>query len=101
MYLLGVGFMSKKDFEWIFETSFDYKKLLKHDVIEELKWYEEELNELYLYKNRYTKEDINRAKFIIKRMKELEDLCIDKQLDYLITHTLDKIKNLYPEFFDC
>ena len=34
---------------------FDFRKVLKHSLIEELKWFEEELNELYLYKDNYNK----------------------------------------------
>lgn len=77
-----------------------YKKVLKHSFIEDLDWYERELNELYLYKDNYSKNDIIQAKIIIEIIKSLENLCIDRQIIYLIDETLEKIKKKYPEFFD-
>ena len=91
--------MQKKDYKSEFDRPSDLKKYLKHDFIEELKWYEEELNELYLYNNKYSKKDIEQAKYIIKLMIDLEDRCIDRQLDYLVEHTLKRVRMLYPEFF--
>ena len=92
--------MHKKYSKEEFDKPSDLKKYLKHDFIEELKWYEEELNELFLYKNRYSKFEIKQAKHIIDLMKDLEERCIDRQLDYLIERTIKRVKKLYPEFFN-
>jgi hypothetical protein len=92
--------MNKKYYKEEIGQGSDFKKLLKHDFIEELKWYEEELNELYLYKNKYSRKDINRAKLIIKKMEALDDLCIDRQLIYLVDRTIKRVRKIYPEFFD-
>ena len=91
--------MHKKYSKEEFDNPYDLKKYLKHDFIEELKWYEEELNELYLYKNKYSKTEINQAKYIIKLIEDLEDRCIDRQLVYLVEQTIRRVKKVYPEFF--
>ncbi len=75
------------------------KNLLKHGFIEQIKWLEEEIKELFLYQNKYTKKEIIQAKIIIKRIVDIEDICIDIQIYYLIDRTLQRIKKVYPEFF--
>ena len=92
--------MIKKDYKLEIDYWFDFRKVLKHSFIEELKWFEEELNELYLYKDDYNKHEIKQAKIILNLMRNLENLWIDRQLFYLLDETLRKIKKKYPEFFD-
>jgi len=92
--------MSKKITKLEIDRWFDFRKVLKVSLIDELKWYEDELNELYLYSDDYNRHDIKQAKVILKEIRHLEDLCIDRQLFYLIDETLRKIRNKYPEFFD-
>lgn len=92
--------MSKKNITLEIDKWFDFRKVLKFSLIDELKWYEDELNELYLYKDDYNRREIRQAKKILRRIRKLEDLCVDRQLIYLIAETLRKIKNKYPEFFD-
>ena len=92
--------MSKKQIKLEIDRWFDFRKVLKVSLIDELKWYEDELNELYLYKDDYNRYDVKQAKVILKKIRNLEDLCIDRQLFYLVDQTLRKIRNKYPEFFD-
>lgn len=92
--------MSKKNTTIEIDKWFDFRKVLKISLIDELKWYEDELNELYLHKDDYNRREIRQAKKILRRIRKLEDLCVDRQLLYLIAETLRKIKNKYPEFFD-
>jgi len=92
--------MSKKTSKQKLGKELDYKKLLKYDSIENLNWFEEELNELYLDKNKYKQAEIKNAKHIIQKIEDLKELCVDRQLYYLIERTTKKIRNIYPEFFD-
>ncbi|MHA1146758.1 MAG: hypothetical protein ACTSR8_00770 [Promethearchaeota archaeon] len=76
-----------------------YDKQLFGDLIEELKWFEEEFNELYLYIDVYSKKDINQAIKMINFLKARIESFDDDTLDYLLARTLKRIENIYPEFF--
>ncbi len=91
--------MPKKYIKELINQWSGFRKVLKHGLIEELKWFEEELNELYLFKDDYNEHDIKQAKEILNQIRTLEDFLIDRQIFYLIDETLRKIKNKYPEFF--
>jgi len=91
--------MNRKTYKEKINCKIDFNRILKYSLIEKLKWYEDELNELYLFKIDYNKQDITHAKKIIEKIKNLDYIYIDRQLNYLVDETLRKIKIKYPEFF--
>ena len=76
-----------------------FNKQILGDLLEELKWFEEEFNEFYLYKDKYTKKDIKQAIIMIDCIKRKIEIYDDDTLNYLLARTLKKLENIYPEFF--
>ena len=76
-----------------------FNKQILGDLIEELKWFEEEFNEHYLYKDDYSKKDIKEGLIMIECLKQKIQVHDDDTLDYLLARTLKRLENIYPEFF--
>lgn len=76
-----------------------FDKQLFGDLLEELKWFEEEFNELYLYIDDYSKKEIQQAIKMLDYLRNKIAFYDDDTLDYLLAKTLRRIENIYPEFF--
>ncbi|MFX1314311.1 MAG: hypothetical protein ACFE9T_00475 [Promethearchaeota archaeon] len=78
----------------------DYNRILEDKIKEELIWLEQEFN--YLFKNKkaeITKNDIKTGNQILNNIIANININNNKDLLNLLTLTLDKIEEIYPEFF--
>jgi len=78
----------------------NFYSLLKKSLSEEIKWFEGEFDELYLYKKTYNKGEINQATCILDIFKKKMRIIKDKELKISLDQILKKIQKKYPEFFN-
>jgi len=76
----------------------DFSKIIKNSILDDLNWFEDEMNELYLDKDNYTKKEIKQAINIIDQFRKIIDVIYDKQVKDILKSTLKRIENKYPEF---
>ncbi|MFX1410818.1 MAG: hypothetical protein ACFFA6_10715 [Promethearchaeota archaeon] len=81
-------------------VSGDYNRILEDKIKEELRWLEQEF--YYLFKNKkteVTENDIRTGNQILNNVIANLNINNNKDLLNLLTFTLDKIEEIFPEFF--
>lgn len=82
------------------KLSLNFEKLLKNTVMEDLDWFMDEFNTLFENKSDFTSYEINLANQLLGLLKkDFSCLSLEPNLQELLTQTLDKIGNRFPEFF--
>lgn len=82
------------------KLSLNFEKLLKNTVMEDLDWFMDEFNTLFENKSDFTSYEINLANQLLSLLKkDFSCLSLEPNLQELLTQTLDKIGNRFPEFF--
>lgn len=84
----------------ISEIAEDFNEFFKHDMQKEIEWIEEEFNENFLSKNDYNDFDIRYAKSLISILLNIKEQCVDKQIYYIVDSLINRLKKIYPEFFE-
>ena len=77
----------------------DYNRILENNIKSELEWLEEELNYLFDGKKTLSDKDILMGNQILNNVIDSIDINNSKELLNLLTLTLDKIEQTFPEFF--
>ena len=81
-------------------VSGNYNRILENTIKEELIWLEQEFN--YLFRNKkegFTENDIKMGNQILNNVIDNIDISNNKDLLNILTLTLDKIEQTYPQFF--
>jgi len=80
--------------------NFEDKEHLKRAFLKELNWFEEELEFLFNGKtNNFNEKDRQLAEKILDKMSEIINKYTYEDFLYLLTSTLNKIDERYPELF--
>jgi len=81
-------------------VSGNYNRILEDTIKDELIWLEQEFN--YLFRNKkegFTENDIKMGNQILNNVIDNINISNNKELLNLLTLTLDKIEQTYPQFF--
>ncbi|MFX1321555.1 MAG: hypothetical protein ACFFAQ_07925 [Promethearchaeota archaeon] len=81
-------------------VSGNYNRILEDTIKDELIWLEQEFN--YLFRNKkegFTDNDIKMGNQILNNVIDNINISNNKELLNLLTLTLDKIEQTYPQFF--
>ena len=81
-------------------VSGNYNRILEDTIKDELIWLEQEFN--YLFRNKkegFTENDIKIGNQILNNVIDNINISNNKDLLNLLTLTLDKIEQTYPQFF--
>ena len=80
--------------------NYDSDRLQKEEFIEQLKWFEQEFDEIFQNKrSQYTKEDKKLANLLLNRLSESINECNDENLLYDLVSTLNSIEKKHPNLF--
>ena len=80
--------------------NYDSDRLQKEEFIEQLKWFEQEFDEIFQNKrSQYTKEDKKLANLLLNRLSESINECNDENLLYDLVSTLNNIEKKHPNLF--
>ena len=80
--------------------NYDSDRLQKEEFKEQLKWFEQEFDEIFQNKrNQYTKEDKKLANLLLNRLSESINECNDENLLYDLVSTLNSIEKKHPNLF--
>ncbi len=80
-------------------VSADYDRILVDNFKEELDWLEDEFELLFKHKKNYSKDDIALGNQIIEKIIDNISSNDSEELLNLLTITLNRIEQTYPEFF--
>lgn len=81
------------------KVSADYDRILVDNFKEELDWLEDEFELLFKNKKNYSKDDIALGNQIIEKIIDNISSNDSEELLNLLTITLNRIEQTYPEFF--
>lgn len=81
------------------KVSADYDRILVDNFKEELDWLEDEFELLFKHKKNYSKDDIALGNQIIEKIIDNISSNDSEELLNLLTITLNRIEQTYPEFF--
>ena len=80
--------------------NYDSDRLQKEEFIEQLKWFEQEFDEIFQNKrSQYTNEDKKLANLLLNRLSESINECNDENLLYDLVSTLNNIEKKHPNLF--
>ena len=80
--------------------NYDSDRLQKEEFKEQLKWFEQEFDEIFQNKRKqYTKEDKKLANLLLNRLSETINECNDENLLYDLVSTLNSIEKKHPNLF--
>lgn len=77
----------------------DYNRILENNIKCELEWLEQELNYLFNGKKTLSNKDIIMGNQILNNVIDNININNNKEFLNLLTLTLDKIEQKFPEFF--
>ena len=81
-------------------VSRNYNRILEDTIKEELIWLEQEFNYLFRDKKEgFTENDIKMGNQILNNVIDNINISNNKDLLNFLTLTLDKIEQIYPQFF--
>ena len=80
----------------IFENIED---LLVSTLINELKWFMDEIDELYLFTEIFSTSQIKQANQIINFLKERMEVADDELLKKTVAQSIENVQRRYPELF--
>ncbi len=80
--------------------SVDFNKIYEESLAQELLWFEEELDELFILKESpFSKDDIKTANQILDKLTEKINSCNSEKLIRLLADSLSRIEKKFPQFF--
>ncbi len=91
--------MTEKDYQTENHNESNFEKILEDSIKDDLLWIEKEFDLLFRYKKVKTKEDIEMGNQIINQIVELVNSNTSEFALNLLTITLNRIEQSYPEFF--
>jgi len=79
--------------------SYDYDKILKKSLEADLQWFEEEFDQIFKSKSKFTKQEINMANQILEMLTKITNIYNNEQLLYSLARILNELEKKYPVFF--
>ncbi|MFW9829701.1 MAG: hypothetical protein ACFFEY_19160 [Candidatus Thorarchaeota archaeon] len=91
--------MTEKDYQTENDNESNFEKILEDSIKDDLAWVEREFELLFRYKKVKTKEDIEMGNKIISQIVDIVNSYTSEFALNLLTITLNRIEQSYPEFF--
>ncbi len=79
--------------------SYDYDQILKKSLDADLLWFEEEFDQIFKSKIKFTKQEINMANQILEMLTKITNIYNNEQLLYPLARILNSLEKKYPAFF--